>query len=315
MRCHPANRSFLEHLERLRADCGSKGYYAQERTYSRALRAVRRYPLPLRSAHEVADLDGMGKACCRIFEEHRDRPVEEQEEAAWRDICKKRLQKALAKPKTSSFARRSTAKPVAKPSKVKGKGKGKGKWKGKGKGKGRGRGRARPEPSDDEPLSQLVALPDASESNEMNALVPCEVTPSLERSPLTGGCELLSQPLEHFAFLGDQGSGLPSSQPCADALSPPRKLRRSTSEPVPKVVRPRQLVATRSEPPVPRRARQSAALQSFVAPGRLVLLLDHREVAVAVGSRVWCARSAPARSTRCGGRCSRSCRSAWARRP
>lgn len=165
-KCHPANRAFHDHLDALRLDAGSKGFYSQQRTYAKALQALRRYPLPLRSPQEVADLEGMGKACCRIFEECRQSkkslPSVDEEEVQWRTNCKKRLAKALkdaAKGKTSKASR---PQPLRIPRKGNGKGKG---------GRGRGRPRRLPVPAvpalpalqdqvapDDEdlPLCQLV---------------------------------------------------------------------------------------------------------------------------------------------------------------
>ncbi|CAK9001950.1 Protein yippee-like 5, partial [Durusdinium trenchii] len=194
-RCHPANRPFHDRLEKLRLDCGCKGYYSQEKTYSRALQAVRRYPLPLRSTHEVADLDGMGKACARIFEEIRQKqePVGQEAEDEWRKCAKQRLLKALSskakvsrreakglKPQ-SSVAQPKSGRPRGRGGKGRG---GRGKGRGKGGGKTWGKGRSKCSKGsegsggaadrhadieeDDQPLSQLLnpSTPDRSQSSK-----------------------------------------------------------------------------------------------------------------------------------------------------
>ena len=194
-RCHPANRPFHDRLEKLRLDCGCKGYYSQEKTYSRALQAVRRYPLPLRSTHEVADLDGMGKACARIFEEIRQKqePVGQEAEDEWRKCAKQRLLKALSSKAKVSRREAKGLKPqssVAQPKRGRprgrgGKGRGgRGKGRGKGGGKTWGKGRSKCSKGsegsggaadrhadieeDDQPLSQLLnpSTPDRSQSSK-----------------------------------------------------------------------------------------------------------------------------------------------------
>lgn len=346
-KCHPANRPFHDHLDSLRLDAGSKGFYSQQRTYSKALQALRRYPLPLRSPQEVADLEGMGKACCRIFEECRSKKslpsVTSVEEVQWRTNCKKRLAKALkdaAKGKTSKASRPP---PLRIPRKGKGSGKG-----------GRGRGRARrlpvpavppqvPDQADDEdlPLCQLVerdpfrtperpargswsspkASPGTGSSLQESSPVPLQSTWPLalqSTSPLasqrTSPLPLQASPLSLQSTPGKENSplALQSTSPFATQTSPlalpgspenktpspmakfefqggappARKLRRSTSAPEPTEAQPkakRRLVQTRSEPlprlPRPRLGAVTSALEvKRCVAGKLVLLLDHREV-------------------------------------
>ncbi|CAK9044012.1 unnamed protein product [Durusdinium trenchii] len=348
-RCHPANRPFHDRLEKLRLDCGCKGYYSQEKTYSRALQAVRRYPLPLRSTHEVADLDGMGKACARIFEEIRQKqePVGQEAEDEWRKCAKQRLLKALSskakvsrreakglKPQ-SSVAQPKSGRPRGRGGKGRG---GRGKGRGKGGGKTWDKGRSKCSKGsegsggaadrhadieeDDQPLSQLLnpSTPDRSQSSKpFVALtppsrahqatpatspeptqvasqrswleIPEPLTPTLVmRSPLTGGCELLASALASAPASQDSQSGELHVEPvnlgdegAPSTKKPPvRNLRRAASAPEgPKPKR--ALVQTRSEPEPRHLARLASRkepleLRSFSVPGKLVLLLDHREV-------------------------------------
>jgi len=120
-------------------------------------------------------------------------------------------------------------------------------------------------------MSPLLATP------ERPTRLGC-ASPQHSPLPLTGGCELLhaaasgASQFEKFEFQGRS--------------TPPRKLRRSASAPEAETAAPkakRQLVATRSEPPNPPKPRLAVQhapleLQSFESPGKLVLLLDHREV-------------------------------------
>mmetsp|Transcript_71563 Transcript_71563/g.155499 ORF Transcript_71563/g.155499 Transcript_71563/m.155499 type:complete len:764 (+) Transcript_71563:68-2359(+) len=67
--CHPANRQFYESLVSRRESAEAVGRHRQAMGYARALLSLGRYPLPLKSSHDAAGLEGVGKAVAAIFQE------------------------------------------------------------------------------------------------------------------------------------------------------------------------------------------------------------------------------------------------------
>lgn len=103
-KCHPANRAFYARLLELRLAAEECGRLRQARSYQRVLQSLRRFPLPLQSAHDASGLEGVGKAVMGIFQEvleaATDRVLEGplmDEERAWRLACRRRLHRALLK--------------------------------------------------------------------------------------------------------------------------------------------------------------------------------------------------------------------------
>lgn len=110
MKCHPANLFFYERLVELRHEAASKGRLRQERSYSRALQSLRRYPLPLNSTHDAAGLQGVGRIVSSFLEEglqSRSALVQEVQDTEsqkelWLSLCRRRLLAALKRGPTQS---------------------------------------------------------------------------------------------------------------------------------------------------------------------------------------------------------------------
>lgn len=92
-KCHPANQHFFDHLAQLRDAAQGLGRCQQARSYVRVMQSLRRYPLPLRSAHEVGGLQGAGKVVMGIFDEVG--PAVSYDDKAWKTGAKRRLLRAL----------------------------------------------------------------------------------------------------------------------------------------------------------------------------------------------------------------------------
>lgn len=103
-KCHPANCRFYDHIAGLRSEADAAGRCRQAQSYARVLQSLRRYPLPVRSAHEAAGLEGVGKVVMSIFEQVLDASadkgvvLEDLDDGAWLRVSRRRLQRALDHP-------------------------------------------------------------------------------------------------------------------------------------------------------------------------------------------------------------------------
>ncbi|CAE8633141.1 unnamed protein product [Polarella glacialis] len=133
----------------------SCSHFRQERSYAKALQSVRRYPLPLLSAHDAQGLEGIGKAVASVFEALLQEAAEAKEaahepasssssclgtpaldEEAWRGTSRRRLLAALKRGGATAAGGRSLS-----VSQSQGSGRRRGLSQGNGRGRGsRGRG-------------------------------------------------------------------------------------------------------------------------------------------------------------------------------
>lgn len=96
-KCHPANRRFYTRLEALRDAATEEGRTRQARSFARALQSLRRYPLPILSAHDASGLKGVAKVIASVFQEVLEAGDAEApaDDTLWRTTVRKRWLKAL----------------------------------------------------------------------------------------------------------------------------------------------------------------------------------------------------------------------------
>lgn len=82
MKCHPANQRFYDRFARLRDAAEAEGRRRQSQAFWRVLQSLRRYPLPVRSAHDASILEGVARGMMSVFQEVLEGDGGEEGEAA-----------------------------------------------------------------------------------------------------------------------------------------------------------------------------------------------------------------------------------------